>query len=211
MLLSGDPLARLSAILPSVPLAQEAVLYVAARDRLDAFLSTSPLWNDRAFSTMSLDARKTSFIDFAARNERALDAFAEALARSRSICRTAASAGLLFFRHLPWLGPGLAQVEVSLWRDGESPIIAGARLASGENLLLRGSMQGKIFRYRVAVEGGGVLPRKFSPGRTAAAEYLGFMPGQGASGGQVLDLVGRILASAADSGSMAVGRFSRKL
>ena len=211
MLPVDDPLARLSVILPSVPLAQEAVLYVAARDRLDALLSASPQWKAQASSSTNPDALKETFINCVADDEAMLDSFAESLARSRSICRTARSAGLLFFRNMPWLGPDLGQVEVSLWQNGKTPIIAGARLDSGETLLLHGSMQGASFRYRVDVAGQGMLSGKFSAEHTDVVEYMNSMSGRGIHGGQPLDLVGRILALAADSGSMTVGRFSRKL
>lgn len=210
MLTPTDPLARLAAILPSVPLAQEAVLYVAARDRLDAALSASGNWDSALLSTQDVAVRERAFIDLAAANPSVLAAFAETAARARSLCRAGASAGLVFFRHMPWLGPGLDQVEVSLWRDEKTPVIAGARLISGEKLLLRGEMREGIFRYRLSIAGPTAGGGRFSPGRTAASEYLGAVPG-GASGVQTPDLVGRILALAADSGAMAVGRFSRKL
>lgn len=217
MLAADDPLARLSVILPSVPLAQEAVLYVAARDRLDALLEPVFRQDARLFADPDPERRKAAFINRAAADGSLFAAFAEALARSRALERLAAPAGLILFRPMPWLCAGLSRVEVSFWRSGEAAVFAGARLPSGDSLLLRGDMADGVLRYRLSVtgHGGGNGPVRFSPGRTAYAEYRGAegrKPGAPATPpGRAADLVGRILALAADSGSMAVGRFSRKL
>ncbi len=206
MLAPSHPLARLSAVMPSLPLAQEAALYIAARDRLDASLA------GRARPGGSADpadpaGRKAWFIGQVAGDPGLLDLFAETSARSRSILRAARPAGLLFFRHMPWLSGAVSQIEVSLWRNAEAPVLAGARLAGGERLLVRGSMEKDVLRYRLGIVGAGraAATARFAPVRTAASEY------QGASSERTVDLVSHILALAADSGTMAVGRFSREV
>ena len=220
MLPAADPLARLAAVFPSVPLAQEAALYAAARDKLDALVASALRANPGLFalpdsgSGADLEGRKDAFSRLAASSVPVFDAFAETLARSRALRRSAAPAGLLFFQHIPWLSGAVSQIEVSLWREKEAPVFAGARLPSGDRLLLRGVMEDGVLRYRLGVVGapGRPVPAVFFPPRTAASEYRGLdAQTRAASPGQAVDLVGRILALAADSGTMAVGRFSRKL
>ncbi|SBW09406.1 hypothetical protein KL86DPRO_50160 [uncultured delta proteobacterium] len=210
MLPAADPLARLSALVPSVPLAQEAGLYVAARDKFDALLAGFLAKTPGLFAAPDPASRKAAFINLVAADAGLLGAFAETSARSRALCRAAAPAGLLFFQHMPWLSGGLTQIEVSLWSEGDAPVFAGARLPSGDTMTLRGVMESGALRYRLAVSGpkGDAFRARFSPARTGAAEYRG---SDRLAGNQAADLVGRILALAADSGTMATGRFSRKL
>ena len=211
MIPAADPRVRISSIIPSAPLAQEAVLYVAARDRLDALLA-APAARESIFPLPDAPSRKAAFIRCAANDPAVLAAFTESLVRSRALCRAAAFAGLALFRHMPWLSGAVSQIEVSLWNKGESPVFAGARLASGDRLLLRGAMEDGRLRYRLAVTGTSTAKPRFSSLRTAFAEYRGVEPqGRSGSPAPAMDLVGRILALAADSGTMAVGRFSRKL
>ncbi|MCC8194391.1 MAG: hypothetical protein LIP28_07075 [Deltaproteobacteria bacterium] len=214
LLPAADPLARISSILPSLPMAQEAGLYASARDRFDTLLAACRDEEPGLFSEPDPVARKAAFIERVAGDPALLGAFAATRARSRALCRAAASSGLLFFQHMPWLCGGLDRIEVSLWRDGESPVLAGARLPSGDGLLLHGAMENGVLRYRLRIagmKGDGQRPPMALP-RTAAADCLGYaVHGRPDSPGRAVDLVGRILALAADSGIMAVGRYSRKL
>ena len=216
MVAPENPLARLSVLLPPVPLAQEAALYIAARDRVDALLLPVLKRTPDLFAAPEPNGRKAAFVECAAANTALLEAVTETLARSRMLQRAASPAGMVFFRHMPWLCGGLSQVEVSLWRSGESPVFAGARLPSGDRLSLRGEMAGGMLHYRLGVsspEGGTAHSRamsvRYAPARTASAAFRGVDASGGA--GRAVDLVGRILALAADSGNIAVGRFSRKL
>lgn len=211
MLSVADPHVRLSSIFPSVPLAQEAVLYVNARDKLDAF-AAEPATREAVFSQPDAEARKAAFIRCLGGDAAMLGAFTETFARSRALCRAASHAGLVFFQHMPWLSGAISQIEVSLWSKGESPVFAGARLSSGDRLLLRGAMEDGRLRYRVGISGTATGKPRFSSVRTASADYRG-TDRQGRPGvpDRPADLVGRILALAADSGTMALGRFSRKL
>jgi hypothetical protein len=214
MLPAADPLARLAAVLPSVPLAQEAGLYAAARDAFDTLLAGFLEKTPGMFSAPEPTLRKTAFIDLVTTHSALLGAFAETFARSRALCRASASAGLLFFQHMPWLSGGLTRIEVSLWSGGDAPVFAGARLPSGEDLSLRGTMEDAVLRYRLAVSGpeGGASRPRFSPGWTTAVEYRGADGrARAPSSAHAADVVGRILASVADSDTAAAGRFSRKL
>jgi hypothetical protein len=130
------------------------------------------------------------------------EAFAESFARSRTLLRAASQAGHTYFRHMPWLCPGVTAFEVSLWDMGESPVFAGGTLVSGDRILLYGSFESGRLRYWLSVipvsgRAGSVMrqgrPRGFHAKR------------DGYSG------VGRILAQAARSGGTAVGWFSRTL
>lgn len=213
MLTRESPLARLLILVPAVPVAQEAGNYATARDRLDALLAAALRGRPGLFSNPDPVKRKAAFIDLAASEPAVADAFAETLARSRALGRAAAPAGLVYFRHMPWLSGTLSRVEVSLWEGGESPVFAGARLPTGDSLLLRGEMAGPVLRYRLIVTtpGGGSGGTRIAPASGRFAECRG-MDGYGrARPGRAMDLVGRILALAADSGSIAVSRFSRKL
>ena len=195
MLQATDPLAQIASMLPSRPMAQEAALYAVARDAFEALLSPCFIAESDLFATRDPVARKTAFINCVAADAVLLGAFTETLARSRAMQRSAASAGLLFFQHMPWLCDGLTQVEVSFWREGETPVLVGARLPSGDKMLLRGAMEHGEFRYTLSVSslGGGI-----AKARTGTSEPFA-------------DMVSRILAAAADSGALSVGRFSRKL
>ena len=212
-LLSGnDPMARLSFLLPSLPLGQEAGLYVAARDRLDALLGR------RAPAQAQPDSasRREAFAGELGQNPAAFAAFAETRARSRALCRAGAGAGLIFFQHMPWLSRAVSGLEVSLWNKSEAPVFACAALGSGDRLLLRGNVKNGVLRYRLGVVPAGgataFAPERFKPARGAAVEYRGLDPrSRSGSTGQAADLVGRILALAADSGTIAAGRFTRKL
>jgi hypothetical protein len=110
-------------------------------------------------------------------------AFAETLARSRNLCRAAAPAGLRFFQHMPWLVDGVSCLEVTLWNANGvlASVLAGAVSPSGERILLRGRFENGALRCT-----------------------LDSAPAEG-------DIVGRILALAAQSAPSAVGRFSRRL
>lgn len=196
-MLPGDaPEARLSVMLPSLPLSQEAGLYIAARDKLDALLAprARPETADPA-------ARKERFIAEAASDPALFSAFAESAARARSLCRAGAPAGLLFFQHMPWLCPAMSCVEVSLWNKGGSSIIAGGVLPSGDRLVVRGEMCGAVLRHKL-----GVVPANGLRETPAAREPFRRSGGEAPS-----DLVGRILAAVAQSGAASVGRFSRRL
>lgn len=211
MLSAVDPSARLSSILPSVPLAQEAVLYVASRDKLDSFFA-APALRDAVFSLPDAALRKAAFIRCITGEPVMLGVFAETLVRSRALCRAVSCAGLVFFRHMPWLSGSVSQIEVSFWSKGESPVFAGALLHSGDRLLLRGAMEDGRLRYRLAVSGTTVAKPRFSSVHTVAAEYRGADPqSRSNTPAGTADLISRILALAADSGTMAIGRFSRKL
>ncbi len=188
-------------------------MYAASRDRLDALLAAHSGNTPDVFAAPDPASRKAAFIGRVAADAALLDAFAETFARSRALCRAASSAGLLFFQHMPWLCGGLTRVEVSLWRAGEAPVFAGACLPSGDRVSLRGVMEDSVLRYRLAVFGPNrdAFGARFSPARSAAAEYRGG-DGIARAGDQTADLVGRILALAADSGSITTtGRFSRQL
>lgn len=214
MVTPENPLARLSVLLPSVPLAQEAALYMAARDRLDALLVPVLKHAPDLFAAPEPEARRAAFAECAAADAALLEAFAETFARSRALERAASPAGMVFFRHMPWLCGGLSQVEVSVWRTGESPVFAGARLLSGDRLSLRGEITGGMLRYRLGVSspGGRVVSVRCAPAPTASAAFRGVdASGPAGASGCAADLVGRILALAADSDNIAVGRFSRKL
>lgn len=211
MLSAADPSVRLASILPSVPLAQEIVLYVASRDKLDSFFA-APAVRDAVFSLPDAASRKAAFIRCIAGEPAMLGAFAETLARSHALCRAVSCAGLMFFRHMPWLSGAVSQIEVSFWSRGESPVFAGARLHSGDRLLLRGAMEDGRLRYRLAVSGTATAKPRFSSVHTVFAEYRGVEPqSRSNTPAGAADLISRILALAADSGTMAVGRFSRKL
>ncbi|MDL2209259.1 hypothetical protein LJC26_00425 [Desulfovibrio sp. OttesenSCG-928-O18] len=209
LLPGNDPMAQLSFILPALPLGQEAVLYVAARDKLDALLLRRPSAEEPSDPAL----RREAFAGELARNPEAFAAFAETRARSRALCRVGASAGLVFFQHMPWLSRAVSGLEVSLWSKGEAPVFACATLGGGDRLLLRGNMENDRFRYRLGIVpvGGATAfaPERFAPAGKADAEYRGLDPRS--RSGAALDVVGRILALAADSGSMATGRFTRKL
>lgn len=210
MLAPDSPAARLAVLVPPLPLSQQGVLYAAARDRLDALLTTALRRDPDLFSASDPGDRKAAFVEHVASDGALFEAFAETRARSRELERLAEPAGLLFFRHMPWLCGGLSRVEVSLWRCGEAPVLVGARLPSGDGVLLRGEMDGGRLRYRLTVVGpGGAC---IFPERTARDECRGaesrVSEGRAAP---ATDLVGRVLALAAESGSMALGRFSRKL
>ena len=113
---------------------------------------------------------------------------------------------------MPWISPTLSGLEVSLWNKGDTPVIAGGTLPGGDALLLQGTMRGEALRYRLSVvpaKGGPTweLPRGVFA-HDGAAEFQGAFAG---TPGRTVDLVGRILALAANSGTMAVGRYSRRL
>ncbi|MDR3074165.1 MAG: hypothetical protein LBV01_05525, partial [Deltaproteobacteria bacterium] len=207
-----DPLARLALALPSLPLSQEASLYAAARDRLDALLAAE----DEAPPSGGCAARREAFAARLGRRPALFSAFVETLARSRALRRAAAPAGLLFFHHLPWLSRAVSRLEVSLWNREDSPVFAGALLPSGDRLLLRGSVEKGLLRYRLGIVPaggkGGAAPGDLRLPATSLAECLGPWPERGSRPpGQAADIVGSILALAAESDTMAVGRFSRKL
>ena len=202
MLQATDPLARIASLLPSRPMAQEAALYTVARDAFETLLSPCLIAEPGLFAAPDPVVRKTAFINCVASDAVLLGAFTETLARSWAMCRVASSAGLVFFQHMPWLCAGLTQVEVSLWQEGETPVLAGARLPSGDRMLLRGAMEHGEFRYNLSVSspGGGVRTR---PGSAAQSRPGAPEP--------FVDLVSRILAAAADSDALSVGRFLRQL
>lgn len=187
MLPSSDAAARLSLALPPAPLSQEAALYLAARDALDALLA-----GEENFRRASGAEAEKAFVKAVAANARMAAAFAESLARSRRLARAASSAGLLFFRHMPWLCPRVRALEVSLWAGEGPPVVAGATLPSGDRLLLSGMLEKGAFRHQT-----NVTP---APGS----------PASGAKGGAA-DVVERILAGALRTEGAAVGRFSRTL
>lgn len=213
-MLSGDsPAARLAVVFPSLPLSQEAALYVAARETLDAALAAH-----RAPGNLpeGMNARKEAFIAHVSRSPELFAAFAETQIRSRALLRVGAAAGLSFFRHMPWISPALTALEVSYWNKGDTPVIAGGTLPGGDTLLLQGTMRGDVLRYRLAVLPAKGASLKDAPRKgfthSGLAEYQGTFAAAGSgTHGQAVDLVGRILALAADSGTMAVGRFSRRL
>lgn len=212
-LLTGDePAARLAFLLPNLPLGQEAVLYTAARDRLDALLAADGPWTEAADTAL----RREVFIGRIAQNGAMLAAFVETRARARALCRAGAGAGLLFFQHMPWLSRAVSGLEVSLWSTGETPVFATAVLPSGDRLFVRGAMEDSVLRYRLGVapsgSAAGVAAERFSPaaqrpGEHGSAESQGFF----VASGNGADLVGRILARIAEAGGANVGRFSRKL
>lgn len=213
-MLPGDsPAARLAVAFPSLPLSQEAALYVAARDSFDAALAAHPV---PGTVPHGVQARGEAFIAHVSRSPELFSAFVEAQVRSRALLRAGSSAGLIFFRHMPWISPALSGLEVSLWSKGDASVMAGGTLSGGDMLLVRGSMHGGVLRYRLAVAPAkGAAARGVPHGGSppgGAAEYQGALAvgGPGTSG-QAVDLVGRVLALAADSGSMAVGRYSRRL
>lgn len=212
-LLSGnDPTARLSFLLPSLPLGQEAGLYVAARDRLDALLRRRVPAQEQPDPAL----RREAFARELAQDPAAFAAFAETRARSRALCRAGAGAGLVFFQHMPWLSRAVSGLEVSLWNKSEASVFACAALGNGDRLLLRGNVENGVLRYRLGVVPAGgasaFAPGRFKPAREAAAEYRGPDPrSRPGPAGQAADLVGRILALAADSGTIATGSFIRKL
>ena len=182
MVSSVDPLARLSLVLPPVPLSQEVALYTAARDTVDTLLAVSGALRGKTGT-----AARDAFIDAVANSPAMAEAFAESRARSRTLVRAASRAGLACFRHMPWLCPGVTALEVSVWDKGESPVLAGGTLASGDRVLVSGSFENGTLRHRLTV-----IP---------------------VSGGAntVPDIVARILVQTALSGGAAVGRFSRTL
>ena len=207
MLSAADPLVRIAALLPSRPMAQEAALYTAARDAVDALLARCLGMEPGLFAAPTSAARKEAFIDCLASNAALLEGFTETLARSRALSRAAASSGLLFFQYMPWLCGGLAQIEVSLWRGGESPVFAGARLPSGDRLLLRGTMENGRLRHSLSIVG--------INGRSARKAAVAYPDNEAQTAvgepERSVDLVSHILALAADSDASSVGRFSRKL
>ena len=210
----ADPLARIAAVLPSYPVAQEAVLYTAARDTLDALLAGHMALEPAIFVGVEPAARKAAFIERVATDTELFCAFAEAFARSQVLCRAAFASGLLFFQHMPWLCGNLTQIEISLWGTGDFPVWASARLFSKEKLLLRGRMENGILHYHLEIAG--VKDDKVSTrvvsSRSVVAEYPLFdARGRPRAMAQSVDLVGHILALAAESDTTAAGRFSRKL
>ena len=212
-MLPGDAAAaRLALVMPPLPLSQEAGFYAAARDRLDSLLITHGV-PEALRSLSGPEERKTAFIEAVSMSPALFAAYAESLARSRAVRGAAVGTGLVFFQHMPWLSGAVTGIEVSLWRGGEAPVFAGATLPSGDRLLLRGAVEGGTLRYRLAVASvkGGSSPqlRGFAPPK-GHGEYKGLEPVRANSAG-TWDLVGRILALAADTGSGAVGRFSRRL
>ena len=215
MLPNDDPDARLSFSMPSLPLAQEAALYIAARDKFDGLLAARKGrgWNFPVDA--SLARRKNIFIDLVAKDPVLFASFAETLARSKSLGHAASGSGLIFFQHMPWLSRAVTGIEVSLWSKGESPLFAAATLPTGDRLLLRGAVENEILRYRVKVlsakGGSGVLPGNFAPVHSAMAEYKGQEREIFGAPNASMDIVGRILALVAGSGTMATGRFSRTL
>lgn len=215
-ILAGDsPAARLAMVFPSLPLSQEAALYASTRDAFEARLAACRAPGD---IPEGLAARKEAFARQVSRTPELLAAFAEVQIRSRALLRAGAPAGLTFFRHMPWLSPALSGLEVSLWNRDDA-VIANGTLPEGDRLLLQGAMRGEVLRYRLAlIPAKGVQPglqADLQPGAArqafahgGIAEYQGVLA---AGRGQATDLVGRILALAADSGTMAVGRYSRRL
>ncbi|CAK7047853.1 MAG: hypothetical protein DELT_00905 [Desulfovibrio sp.] len=205
MLPASHPLARLSLVLPPAPLSQEAGLYIAARDKLDSLLATAQTTAQTTGGLAAPSLTQNAFIDAVAGDPGMLSAFAESMARSRALERAAAPAGLVFFRHMPWLCPTVSSLEVSLWSKGESPVFAGCVLPSGDKMLLRGSLENGSLRYRVSV-----IPA--SSGSAAPPDWRG-SPGykRPAAPKEMADVLGRILAQAFRVGGVAMGRFSRTL
>lgn len=195
LLPSADPLARLALVLPPVALSQEGALYIAARDKLDSLLAGSG-----ALQGKSGDTARAAFIDAVAGSSAMADVFAESCARSRSLVRAASRAGLTYFKHMPWLCPGVTALELSLWEKGESPVFANATLPSGDRVVVRGSFESGTFRHRLHVipvssaAGGGIWQNRHA-----------------VSGESAADVVGCILARAARAGGTTIGRFSRTL
>lgn len=195
LLPSADPLARLALVLPPVALSQEGALYIAARDKLDSLLAGSGVLRRK-----SGDAARTAFIDAVAGRSAMAEVFAESYARSRSLVRAASRAGLTYFRHMPWLCPGVTALEISLWEKGESPVFAGATLPSGDRIIVRGSFESGAFRHRL-----NVIP--VSSARSGKIRQNR----RTISGESVADVVGCILAQAARADGPMIGRFSRIL
>ena len=209
----GDAVeARLAVIAPSLPLSQEGALYVTARDKFDALLAAS--LPEESFPAAAAD-RREAFIAAVAANPALFAAFAETTARSRALLRAASGAGLRFFRHMPWLSRAVAGIEVSFWEKGESPILVGATLPGGDRLLVRGSLDEGVLRYKADIIPLAGAAKKLPPAERAFARTARTVCALDPAGtyerAETADVVGRILSLAAGAGFAAAGRFSRKL
>ena len=214
LLPAASPEARLAAFVPSLPLAQEAALYVAARDTLDSMLVAHPV--PGAASTGG-GTREEGFIQHVSRSPDLFAAFVEVQIRSRALLHSGASAGLSFFRHMPWISPTFCRLEVSLWNKGGTEVVAGGLLPSGDTLLLQGHLHGGVLHYRFAFSPakagypvGAVVHEGLA--HSGIGKYQGMLTTDcSGTGGQTADLVGRILALAVNSGATTGVRFSRRV
>ncbi len=135
-----------------LPLARQASLYATARDSLDSLLRQQ-LWptlqpegiRPEGPDTASL---RKAFISFVGNHARALELYARVRLWSEALVSACRTAGLVYFRHLPWLAPTARAVECALLaRDGGREILAGLRPASGAAVMVSGILKEDCFVY----------------------------------------------------------------
>lgn len=191
-----------------LPLSMLAASYSAARERLDG-IARERLWPDwKNLPSSGRPPAREAYCQFAGRNEVAFAAYAEAKVYAAALEKACAGAGVLAFRHMPWLMPEARAVETALLQKGrERRLLAGALLPFGRHLLMDGLLlsgpqnDGVLFRLAVA-DAGAEFPlpsaasvsrgswRCFSVERTTAgttdiiAALLALRAGEGAHSGQ---------------------------
>lgn len=140
-----------------LPLSVLAASYSAARERLDA-VALQCLWPEwKSLAPNGRPQARDAYCRFVGGNEAAFAAYAEAKIYASAFEKTCAGAGVLAFRHMPWLMPEARAVETALLQKGrERRLLAGAFLPSGRHLFMDGLLlsgpqnDGVLFRLVVA-------------------------------------------------------------
>lgn len=124
-----------------LPLARQAAIYSAKRDEFDGLLRAR-LWtpmdeaNPGVLHELDADTARNAMLDFLARDAEALEAYALVQLWAESLRAACRDGGLVVFRHLPWLCPAAACVEMAVLRSfatgkEESRLLAGLSLQEG--------------------------------------------------------------------------------